>query len=78
MPSLDQPPPHWVVLRAVRPPPSVAQVLATWEQHGLLPTIHQEPFFGDVADKPARPTVFAGREWRIPAASDTPVFVGGQ
>lgn len=34
----------------------------------------QEPFYGHTNDVPPRPVVFAGREWRIPAADDLPPF----
>ena len=35
----------------------------------------QEPFYGNPADKPPRPTVFAGREFRVPSVDDVPPFL---
>jgi hypothetical protein len=35
----------------------------------------QEPFYGNPDDVPLRPTVFAGREFRIPSSADIPHFL---
>jgi hypothetical protein len=31
---------------------------------GGMPQLHREPFYGNPADKPPQPAVFAGREFR--------------
>jgi hypothetical protein len=35
---------------------------------GILPIIHQAPFYGNAADVPDRPVIFAGLEFRVPSA----------
>ena len=57
------------VLRLKRTPPSAAKLLATLSDHGLPSVVNQKPFYGRVADAPARPFVFAGRVFRLPTSN---------
>jgi hypothetical protein len=45
-------------------PPSPQQAESELLALGLQPEVHREPFYGNAADKPQQPAVFAGREFR--------------
>jgi hypothetical protein len=45
-------------------PPSPQQAATELLALGLQPEVHREPFYGNAADKPQQPAVFAGREFR--------------
>ena len=46
------------------------------EEQAILPIIHPEPFYGNPADVPDRPVVFAGLEFKVPssAVGNLPLF----
>ena len=48
---------------------SQADLMASAAAHGVHPIVHLEPFYGNPADAPARPPVFAGLEFRVPVDS---------
>jgi len=53
-----------------KPPAGAQEELdATLEAAGLAPVVHQAPFYGDAADVPERPPVWAGLEFRVPSAA---------
>ena len=56
-------------LRLKRGPPDTAKLLATLADHGLPSVVNQKPFYGRIADAPARPFVFAGRVFRLPTSN---------
>ena len=56
-------------LRLKRGPPDTAKLLATLADHGLPSVVNQRPFYGRIADAPARPFVFAGRVFRLPTSN---------
>lgn len=49
------------------------------EDHGLLPVVHLDAFYGNPADAPARATCFANRQFNVPSAAvhELPPFVAG-
>ena len=49
--------------------PPQEELAATASEHGILPIVHLEPFYGNPGDAPARPPVFAGLEFRVPVDS---------
>lgn len=53
-----------------------AQLDASMAEQGLLPIIHHEAFYGNPADVPDRPVVFAGVHFRVPssAVGSLPLF----
>lgn len=46
------------------------------DEQSILPIIHPEPFYGNPADVPDRPVVFAGLEFKVPssAVGNLPLF----
>lgn len=56
-------------LRLKRGPPDTAKLLGTLADHGLPSVVNQKPFYGRIADAPARPFVFAGRVFRLPTSN---------
>ena len=56
-------------LRLKRGPPDTAKLQATLADHGLPSVVNQKPFYGRIADAPARPFVFAGRVFRLPTSN---------
>ena len=46
------------------------------DKQSILPIIHPEPFYGNPADVPDRPVVFAGLEFKVPssAVGNLPLF----
>lgn len=48
-----------------KPPNPATALRSAWEESGVPQAIPLEPFFGDVRDVPPRPTVFAGRAFRL-------------
>ncbi|GAX80194.1 hypothetical protein CEUSTIGMA_g7632.t1 [Chlamydomonas eustigma] len=65
-----------ICLRPRSKPPSPEEALISIRaDYGLMSVVHQEPFYGNLDDVPPRPTVFAGREFRIPSSVDIPHFL---
>ena len=46
-----------------------AEVEATMAEQGVPPVIHPQPFYGNPADVPERPTVIAGVQFRVPSSA---------
>ena len=46
------------------------------DEQSILPIIHPDPFYGNPADVPERPVVFAGLEFKVPssAVGNLPLF----
>ena len=46
------------------------------DEQSILPIIHPDPFYGNPADVPDRPVVFAGLEFKVPssAVGNLPLF----
>ena len=46
------------------------------DEQSILPVLHPDPFYGNPADVPERPVVFAGLEFKVPssAVSNLPLF----
>jgi hypothetical protein len=53
-----------VLLRPRARPPAAAAAAAEMGELGLPEVLHRDPFYGDPSDKPARPVIMAGREFR--------------
>ena len=52
------------LLTCREPPPSVADLLSTWQQYGLQPVQWPSVFYSNARDVPDKPTVFGGMEFR--------------
>lgn len=46
------------------------------DEQSILPIIHPDPFYGNPADVPDRPVIFAGLEFKVPssAVGNLPLF----
>lgn len=57
-----------------------AELEESLEATGTAPVVHQAPFYGNPADVPERPPVWAGLEFRVPSvdAACLPPFRPGQ